>query len=184
MANNLIEPPHFKSVKDLHEKMLGGYVSKKFSPMVFSMDWNPSDAMRMTQINPKRRNKRVESYIIPDEFERVASRIEANKDFSIRMGFLKTGSGNFGKERGDFCLLGASYSKKKLTLHYRSLELFGGLVYDQGIILKFQELTGLPIKKVIYMCGSCHSFALKGNSNQKLLENLKKVKYGHSTLLG
>lgn len=180
----MLEAPHYKSVKDLHDKLLGGYVSKRFSPMVFSMDWNPADAMRMTQINPKRRNKRVASYLNPDELKRAQSRIDAGKDFSIRMGVKKEGSGNFGKERGDFCLLGMSYSKKKLTLHYRSLELFGGLVYDQAIIKAFQDQTGVKIKKIIYMCASCHSFALKGNSNQKLFQKLKEANYGDSTLLG
>lgn len=171
--------PHFQSVRDLHERLLGGYVSKSFRPMVFTMDWNPDDAASMTSINPKRAKKRIDSYIIPEEFERVASRIEAKKDFSIRCGREKTGSGNFGKVRGDFCLIGMSYAKKRLTLHYRSLELFGGLVYDQAIILEFVRRTNLQIREVVYLCGSSHSFALKGNSNEKLLQKLKEINYGN-----
>jgi hypothetical protein len=92
------------------------------------------------------------------------------------MGVEKTGKGNFG-DRGDFCMIGMSYTKTRqtLTIHYRSLELFGGLVYDQAIILEVQKYLGLPIKRVVNMCASCHSFALKRNSNEALYNKLLPI---------
>lgn len=167
---------HYNSIIEVHEEMVGGYTSKRFKHHVFSFGWDRELAEAVTSINPKRRDKRVASYVNHSELARVYPRVENGKDFSIRMGVSKTGAGNFG-ERGDFCMLGASYSKKVLTLHYRSLELFGGMVYDQAIIREIEDYYEglLPIKKVVNMCASCHSFALRGNSNQKLFEKLKPI---------
>lgn len=153
--------------------MVGGYVSKRFPHHVFSFGWD-ADLARRVLVNPKRAAKRVESYVIPEDLQRVVPRVASGKDFSIRFGVAKTGLGNFG-ERGDFCLLGASYSRKTLTMHYRSLELFGGLVYDHAIILHVVERLGIEVKKIVVMCGSCHSFALRGNSNEKLYEKLMAI---------
>lgn len=170
----------YNSIIEVHEEMVGGYTSKRFKHHVFGFNWDRDLAEAVTSINPKRRDKRVASYLDPFEIDRVQDRAHAGKDFSLRMGVEKTGAGNFG-ERGDFCMLGASYSKKVLTLHYRSLELFGGMVYDQAIIMAIQDGFdnlfdgGLPIKKVVNLCASCHSFALKGNSNEKLFQKLQKV---------
>jgi len=166
----------YDSIQQVHEEMIGGYISKRFKHHTFAYSWKESLARLVTGINPDRAEKRIASYVIPEEFERVAGRVAGGKDFSIRFGLEKTGKGNFG-ERGDFCLLGAAYSKKVLTLHYRSLELFGGLVYDQAIILHVAEQLGIEVKTVVVMATSCHSFALKGNSNQKLFEKLQVI-YG------
>ena len=155
--------------------MVGGYVSKRFPHHTFSFGWD-EDLARRVLINPKRAAKRVASYVDYADMERPSTRAANGKDFSLRFGVEKTGSGNFG-ERGDFCLLGASYTTrgKTLTLHYRSLELFGGLVYDQAILLEVIGTLGLEVKRVVVMCGSCHSFALKGNSNEKLFEKLQAI---------
>lgn len=165
---------HYDTIREVHREMVGGYVSKRFPHHVFSFGWDPDLARKVTSINPKRAEKRVKSYVNYDELDRVYPRAKAKKDFSIRFGVEKTGTGNFG-ERGDFCLLGASYSKEVLTLHYRSLELFGGLVYDQAIILAVVEKLGIKVKKIVVMCSSCHSFALRGNSNEKLFRKLEKI---------
>lgn len=164
----------YKDLIDVHEQMVGGYVSKRFRHHVFSFGWDAALASLVTSINPDRAKKRVHSYVDDAELDRVRGRVEAGKDFSIRFGVEKTGAGNFG-ERGDFCLLGAAYSKKVLTLHYRSLELFGGLVYDQAILNWVIAYLGIPVTRIVVMATSCHSFALKGNSNQKLFEKLQVI---------
>lgn len=167
---------HYDSIREVHTEMVGGYVSKRFKHHTFSFNWNEALAREVTGINPARAEKRVASYVDDAELDRAIERVELGKDFSLRFGVEKTGSGNFGL-RGDFCLLGAAYSKKVLTLHYRSLELFGGLVYDQAILLHVIDYLGLEVRKVVIMATSCHSFALKGNSNQKLFEKLGVI-YG------
>lgn len=164
----------YKDLIDVHERMVGGYVSRRFKHHVFSFGWDSHLASEVTSINPDRAKKRVHSYVDNGELDRVRGRVQAGKDFSIRFGVEKTGAGNFG-ERGDFCLLGAAYSKKTLTLHYRSLELFGGLVYDQAILNWVISYLEIEVKTVVIMATSCHSFALKGNSNQKLFEKLQVI---------
>lgn len=167
---------HYNSLKEIHTEMVGGYVSKRFKHHVFSFNWDPGLASEVTSINPERARKRVRSYVDDAELDRARSRVLAGKDFSLRFGVEKTGSGNFG-ERGDFCLLGAAYSKKVLTLHYRSLELFGGLVYDQAILNYVIAYLEIPVTRIVVMATSCHSFALKGNSNEKLYSKLLSI-YG------
>ncbi len=168
----------YKDIIDVHETMVGGYVSRRFKHHVFSFGWDAVLACLVTSINPDRAKKRVLSYVDNAELDRVRPRVEAGKDFSIRFGVEKTGAGNFG-ERGDFCLLGAAYSKKVLTLHYRSLELFGGLVYDQAILSWVISYLQIEVKTIVVMATSCHSFALKGNSNQKLFEKLGPIYREH-----
>lgn len=165
---------HYPSIKEVHTEMVGGYISKRFKHHVFSFTWQEPLARAVTSINPDRAAKRVVSYVDDVELRRVENRIAAGKDFSLRFGVEKTGSGNFG-ERGDFCLLGAAYSKKVLTLHYRSLELFGGLVYDQAILLHVISTLGIEVRTIVVMATSCHSFALRGNSNQKPFEKLQVI---------
>ena len=167
---------HFKDISEVHGRLVGGYVSKRFRHFVFSFGWSPELAERVTSINPDRARKRVLSYVDNSELDRVKPRVDAGKDFSIRFGVAKTGTGNFG-DRGDFCLLGAAYSKGVLTLHYRSLELFGGLVYDQAILDWVITYLGIKVKTIVVMATSCHSFALRGNSNEKLYSKLVKI-YG------
>lgn len=168
---------HYETIKDVHSDMVGGYVSRRFKHHVFSFGWDFDLATEVTSINPDRAKKRVLSYVDNNELDRVRGRVVSGKDFSIRFGVEKTGAGNFG-ERGDFCLLGAAYSKKTLTLHYRSLELFGGLVYDQAILLWIISYLQIEVKTIVVMATSCHSFALKGNSNQKLFEKLEVIYAG------
>lgn len=166
---------HYESIREVHTDMVGGYVSRRFPHHVFSFGWNPDLAQRVL-VNPKRAAKRVASYVNYEDVARASTRAANGKDFSLRFGVEKTGTGNFG-ERGDFCLLGASYTTKgkTLTLLYRSLELFGGLVYDQAILLEVIGLLGIEVKRIVVMCSSCHSFALKGNSNEKLYEKLQLI---------
>lgn len=169
---------HYATIREVHTEMVGGYVSRRFPHHVFSFGWDADLAGRVL-FNPKRAAKRIESYVDYADLARASTRADLGKDFSIRFGVSKTGSGNFG-ERGDFCLLGASYTArgKTLTLHYRSLELFGGLVYDQAIILEVISVLGIAVKRIVVMCGSCHSFALKGNSNEKLYARLLELYSG------
>lgn len=165
---------HYKDISEIHRRMVGGYVSKRFKHHVFSFGWNPELASAVTSINPDRAKKRVLSYVDNSELDRVKPRVDAGKDFSIRFGVAKTGTGNFG-DRGDFCLLGAAYSKKILTLHYRSLELFGGLVYDQAILNWVISYLEIEVRNIVVMATSCHSFALRGNSNEKLYSKLQLI---------
>lgn len=165
---------HYKDLSDIHSRMVGGYVSKRFKHHVFSFGWSPELASQVTSINLDRARKRVLSYVDDAELDRVKPRVAAGKDFSIRFGVSKSGTGNFG-DRGDFCLLGGAYSKKVLTLHYRSLELFGGLVYDQAIIHHVIAYLGIEVKTIVVMATSCHSFALRGNSNEKLYQKLLHI---------
>ena len=164
----------YDNIKDLHDRMVGGYRSKKFKAHAFAYRWNQSLCDETIGINPIRGQKRINSYVSDDELDRVIPRLDLGKDVSIRMGVRKDGQGNFGL-RGDFCLLGCSISGKTLTMHYRSLELFGGLVYDQAIINYLQTYLDLSFRTVVNLCASCHSFALKGNSNEKLYARLQKI---------
>lgn len=170
---------HYKDISEIHRRMVGGYVSKRFKHHVFSFGWSPELASAVTSINPDRARKRVLSYVDNSELDRVKPRVDAGKDFSIRFGVAKTGTGNFG-DRGDFCLLGAAYSKGVLTLHYRSLELFGGLVYDQAILNWVIAYLEIKVKTIVVMATSCHSFALRGNSNEKLYSKLQLIYSGSS----
>lgn len=170
----------YENIADVQDKLVGGYVSKSYKHLTFAYKWDHDLAKKVTAINPKRAKKRSDSYVNFEELDRIVQRKMKGKDFSVRMGVEKTGKGNFG-ERGDFCLIGASYTKTKqcLTLHYRSLELFGGLVYDQAIILEIEDYLNLDIKTVVCMCASTHSFALKRNSNEALYEKLQPIYAEH-----
>ena len=96
------------------------------------------------------------------------------RDFSIRFGVKKAGHG-YGKERGDFCLVSAVYSGKTLTLFYRSIELIGGFGFDLVLIEHVIRKLGIKPDWIEIWAVKAFTFALKGNSNEKLFPKLREI---------
>lgn len=96
------------------------------------------------------------------------------RDFSIRFGVKKAGHG-YGKERGDFCLVSAVYSGKTLTLFYRSIELIGGFGFDLVLIEHVIRELGINPDWIEIWATKAFTFALKGNSNEKLYPKIKEI---------
>lgn len=86
----------------------------------------------------------------------------------------KSGHGYKG-ERGDFCLIAGVVRPKQLTLYYRSLELIGGLAYDLTLIGHIEWELGCSFRQVDFVTAKAFTFALRGNSNEKLYPKLKAI---------
>lgn len=142
------------------------YKSRSWRPFVMSFKWDQLIANHVYHISPKRWEKRIASYVIPGELSRAKE--------SIRFGNKKEGHG-FHKERGDFCLVGASIKGRHLTAFYRRVELLGGLHYDLAV---FNEVGKyFDFNKITIMAAEACVFCVKGNSNEKFYAKLRKI-YG------
>ena len=152
------------------------YKSRKFVPFHVKFQWDRTLADRVYAISPKRAEKRIRSYVSPDEAIRVHDKISENKQsVSIRFGVKKEGHGISGS-RGDFCLVAGVLTRKKhLTLYYRSLELLGGLHYDTTLIAFLESTLGVALQTIEIYAVEAHAFALRGNSNEALYEKLKVI---------
>lgn len=171
---------YYESLQDLYQSNVPTYKSAKYKEFCGSYGWDPGLARKIWSISPRRGRNRVTSYIIPSELERVRRKLSGKKEASIRFGHEKKGHGIKG-ERGDFCLVGGRITRSQLTLFYRSLELIGGLHYDQCIILALEKLFKINFKTIKIFTDSAHVFALKGNSNEKLFIQLRKLYYSHQS---
>lgn len=101
--------------------------------------------------------------------------IERGKNsVALRFGHRKVGLGLHGDPQ-DFCLVGGSYTKQTLTFFYRSVELIGGLHYDQCIMLACVEGLQAPVKFIQLVAAEARCIAMKGNSGQKLHAQLTKL---------
>lgn len=149
------------------------YKSRLYPSLILKMDWDPSYAIAIREISPKRSVNRVNNYIDPEEIRRVERKLETKREASIRFGVAKTGHGYAG-ERGDFCLVGGVIRGKDLTVFYRSLELIGGFAYDLTLF-QYLALAIYSWNTVTIMAARANVFALKGNSNQKLYPKLRKI---------
>lgn len=163
----------YRSQGELFNSVTPIYKSCKFSPFLVSFGWDSEQAQAVFSINPKRAVKRAQSYIIPEELERVKAKLAEGKDtISIRFGYKKEGRGIKGT-RGDFCLIGGVLTRrKKLTLFYRSIELIGGLHYDTTLIKSLEESLGIDLRVIEIYAVEAHAFCLKRNSNEKLHQRL------------
>lgn len=142
------------------------YRSRSWRNVVVTFGWNSEIPKFMRTVSDRRCEKRIATYLIPGELERSRG--------SIRFGVKKEGHG-FHAERGDFCLIGAAVDKRNLTVFYRRLELIGGLHYDTAV---FQKLVDhFDISRVTIMAPEVKIYALRGNSNEKLYQQLIKF-YG------
>lgn len=165
----------FTSLKYVFGNRVGDvYQSRTIGPDAFIYWWDREIAKKIFAISPKRARNRVESYIIMDEVIRARKKLETKSNVSIRFGKEKKGHGIKG-ERGDFCLIAGVIKKTELTLFYRSIEMIGGLHYDQCIILALEKMLNLKFKKIFIMTRDSHVFALKGNSNEKLFKQLWEI---------
>lgn len=168
----------YENLQDLYQSNVPEYKSRKYKNFCGSYKWDVGMAQEVWKISPKRGRNRVTSYLIPDEIQRVKKKLSGKREASIRFGHKKTGHGIKG-ERGDFCLVGGRVTKTQLTLFYRSLELIGGLHYDQCIIMALEKVLGLELKTIKIFTDSAHVFALKGNSNEKLFMQLRKIYHSY-----
>jgi len=168
-------PP--ESIWDLWSTLLPAYESKNYGPLGFSIIWDPEKAQEIREISEKRAKNRIDNYVIIDELERVEKKLTKKGEASIRFGNSKPGHGYSG-ERGDFCLVGGVVKPKHLTLYYRSLELIGGLAYDLTLVRYLEEALGCSFRQVDFLSAKVFSFALKGNSNEKLYPKLKEIYRG------
>lgn len=164
-----VEIPHYKSLTEVYETYIGEYKSKSYKPFVVSFKWDRSiaDFMR-NEVSATRCQKRIDSYIIPGEFDRT--------DGSLRFGVEKKGHGYQGK-RGDFCIVGGYYQKPNFTAFYRSVELISGLHFDTVLFDLVEKELG-PIKKITVMAVSAFIFARRGNSGEKVFAKLQDYYYG------
>lgn len=166
----------------LYAQLVPEYKSRTFRPLIATVaKWERKYGQEIAQINPKRANSRIENYLDRRELQRVLS--AGREDFTIRFGVSKSGRGYHGL-RGDFCLGSAAvYSKRHLTLFYRSLELIGGLAYDIVLVNQLAAELGTTWKSVTFMAARAHVFALKRNSNEKLYPKLRSIFYDGSEIV-
>lgn len=164
----------FDSVGAFWRYYVPAYRSGSFKPFHarFPYEGVPAAAKLIRRISEKRSTNRISNYIIPDELARVKAR--GGNDFSIRFGARKPGHGYSGG-RGDFCLAAAVYSGSTLTFFYRSLELMGGFAYDTVLWTHTCDELGITPRYVEIWAVKAFIFALKGNSNEKLYPQLKKI---------
>lgn len=159
----------------VYSTLVPRYESHRYDNLVVEIgNWNPEFAAKVREISQKRAANRIRNYIVPEEMERVRGRLRDTDECSIRFGKEKEGRGYHGK-RGDFCLIGGAIERKNLTLFYRSLELIGGLAYDLCIIDYVSLELGINWKTVTIHAARAHSFALKGNSNEKLYPKFRRI---------
>jgi len=108
------------------------------------------------------------------EIDRAKKKFQRKGEASIRFGAEKKGHGYSG-ERGDFCLVGGVIRGKNLSLFYRSLELIGGFAYDLTLIASLEKLLEVHFQTVTIYATKAFTFALKGNSNEKLFPKLQRI---------
>ena len=150
--------PTYASLGDMFKECVPTFKSRSWKPFVARWNYSADDYEFVHSVSATRCDKRIQSYIIPGELERAKE--------SIRFGVKKEGNG-YGKERGDFCLVGASLVNGHLTAFYRKVELIGGLHYDLALFNEVEQAMG-RIKTVTIMAAGAFVFALKGNSGEKL----------------
>lgn len=162
------------SIADLWTTLVPKYQSINYGPLTFSVIWDPGVGAKIGKINPKRLLNRFAAYIIEGELERCRTKLFDQRHAAIRFGNLKPGFGYKGK-RGDFCLIGGALNKTHATVYYRSLELIGGFSYDLALLAVIEGRLGCNWKSVTFVTANAFTFALKGNSNEKLYPKLVKI---------
>jgi hypothetical protein len=156
----------YASLSDMWLMHVKEYKSKAWQPFHVQFPWDRAHAEFITGISERRAQKRLDSYLIPGEFERAKE--------SIRFGHEKKGRG-YQKERGDFCLIAGHLKKGHLTVFYRSLELIGGLHFDLPVWAAVEDNMG-PINRVSIFAVRAFVFGVKGkvsHTKEHLYEQVK-----------
>lgn len=166
--------PEPTSMKDLWTLFVPAYQSRNYGPATFAIHWDRAKAIEIGKINPRRLVNRFAAYVIEGELERSRNKLECTGNASIRFGNLKPGVG-YHKERGDFCLIAAVCTKRELTVYYRSLEMMGGFAYDLALLAVIEQTLGCNWRVVRFVTAKAFTFALKGNSNEKLYPKLRAI---------
>jgi hypothetical protein len=146
----------FRSFSEMWLNFVPEYHSKAYTPFHVTFPWNSLLANLPYKISTNRCRKRIDSYVIPGEFERAKT--------SIRFGHEKSGKG-YHTQRGDFCLLAGSVKGNHLTLYYRALELIGGLHFDIPVWHKAIEETHSQIRTISIFAAHAFVFGVKGNKS-------------------
>lgn len=171
-----LKPPKLFELSELRKTLFPRYESHNYGPIAFSIVWDPQIARSIRDISERRSVNRIANYILHPELPRVERKLKTKREASIRFGVSKPGHGYAG-ERGDFCLVAGIVRPKQLTLYYRSLELIGGLAYDLTLVAYLETALGCCFRQVDFVTAKAFTFALKGNSNEKLYPKLKVI-YG------
>lgn len=166
--------PEPTSIPALWNRLVPSYSSRAYGPMQFAVKWNPVYAKQIDLISKRRGSNRIIGYLDGIEIERVKAKVFSKAEASIRFGSEKKGHGYNG-ERGDFCMVGGRVNKTSLVLFYRSLELIGGFAYDLVLIRELEKRLNCKFKTVTFITCRAFTFALKGNSNEKLFPKLQAI---------
>jgi hypothetical protein len=152
-----------ETLPQVWRRLVPQYKSVSFRNFVTSFQWDSTIVDFMYEVSENRCERRKANYIIPGEFKRSKG--------ALRFGVKKEGHGYHGRERGDFCMVGASFVKGKLHVFYRRVELIGGLHYDLVVFNEIEKAMG-PIKTVTIMAAEACAFCVKKNSNEKLYKQI------------
>lgn len=154
------------------------YIGRTYRPLVVKIGWTCGKySAPIAQLSASRAQKRIATYLIPDEVLRVRLKLNTKDNASIRFGGAdKVGHGYRG-ERGDFCLVGGSIRGNDLALFYRRLELVGGFAFDVCLIDELARQLSMKWRTVQLMCVQADMFALKDGSGEKerLFANLQEI---------
>jgi hypothetical protein len=164
------------SIPELWTSLVPEYRSRNYGQAIFTVLWDPILIAQIEAIRTTKVKKRCDTYLIPDELERVRNRFWGkSKNVGIRFGFEKTGRG-YNEERGDYCLLSGNIDGKHFTAHYRSLEMISGFAPDLCLINKLPALLNLSMwKTVTFVTDNCFIFGLKDNSGEQLYYDLREL---------
>jgi hypothetical protein len=165
---------HGRNIADVWNYLVPRYESKVLGVVVIHLVWQPVYAKMVEEISPKRAANRRAGYLDMKEIDRAKKKFQRKGEASIRFGAEKKGHGYSG-ERGDFCLVGGVIRGKNLSLFYRSLELIGGFAYDLTLIASLEKLLEVHFQTVTIYATKAFTFALKGNSNEKLFPKLQRI---------
>lgn len=165
---------HPMTIPEFFSLLVPSYESHSYGPLVAKLAWSDRYAPAIRAISPKRAANRQDAYLDANELGRAYSKLMKKGEASIRFGTEKKGHGYTG-ERGDFCLVGGVVRRKSLMVFYRSLELIGGFSYDLTLFDYLADFFETRWEHVHIVTSKAFTFALKGNSNQKLYPKLKEI---------
>lgn len=166
----------FGSPGECFLSLVPAYKFINWNNLLFSFKWNQKQFEGVFDLNSLKAVKRESSYLDSEEIRRFNNKLRTKDSASIRFGVSKDGRGWHNGERGDFCLVGGSYNKKRkeLVMFYRSLDMIGGFNWDLAIVHRL-ILEGHFINKVTIYARNARAFAKKGNSNEKFYHKLKEI---------
>lgn len=154
------------ALKDFFGSFVPAYRGASWRPFVVRIrPWSDEYSLRIRDLNPRRADTRIASYIDPTEVARAKRKLETKGTAAIRFGVSKSGRG-YTEERGDFCLVGGAVRDQHLSLFYRSLELIGGFGYDVVLIDRLGDMLDRKWRSVTIHAAQASVFAPQCNSSQ------------------